>query len=155
MNTFLIVLLAAGFIYLIFFHKPVNTTEDELKAWFSLKLSDIANSLDKDIEQDNKGLYPHAGQHSFKKHGAIVYTLLDKKGIRFDVSDRNPINAKSIMTTDGYKQLEAKVKTLNLYIVLEKNEVNTYDDDTESRYQDDDEHIDDHLRYFTVTISGW
>jgi len=155
MNTFLIVLLVAGFIYLIFFNKPVNTTEDELKAWFSLKLSNIANSLDKDIEQDNKGLYLHVGQHSFKKHGAIVYTLLDKKGIRFDVSDRNPINTKSIMTTDGYKQLEAKVKALNLAIALEENEVNTYDDDTESRYQDDDEHIDDHLRYFTVTISGW
>jgi len=155
MNTFLIVLLAAGFLYLLFFHKPVNTTENELKAWFSSKLTDIVNQLETDIEQDNKGTYPHTGQHSFKKQGAIVYTLLDKKGKRYDVSVRNPINTKSIMTTDGYKQLEQKVQALNLSISLEENEVNTFDDDTEAVYQEDDEHITDHHRYFTVTISGW
>lgn len=146
MTTVIISLLAVGFIYLVFFHKPVNPTEDELKSWFSLKLSDIANILEKDIEEDNKGLYAHADQHSFKKHGEIIYTLLNKNGARFDISDKNPINIKSIMTTDGYKQLDQKVKSLNLTITLEENEINTYDDD---------EYIVDHLRYFTVTISGW
>jgi len=155
MNTLIIVLLAAGLLYLVFFHKPVNTTENELKAWFSLKLSDIVTQLEKDIEQDIKGLYPHAGQHSLKKNGSIIYTLLDKNGKRYDISDKNPINTKIIKTTDGYKQLEQKVQTLNLSIVLEENEINTFDDDTESRYQEDNEYITDHLRYFTVTISGW
>ena len=155
MNTFLIVLLATGFIYLLFFHKPVNTTENQLKNWFSSILSNIVNHLEKDIEQDNKGLYPHAGQHSFNKQGSIVYILLDKNGNRYDVSDRNPINTSSIMSTDGYKQLEQKVHALNLSIALKENEINTTDDDTESLYQEDDEHITDHLRYFTVTISGW
>ena len=155
MNTFLIVLLAAGFLYLLFFHKPVNTTENELKAWFSSKLTDIVNQLETDIEQDKNGSYPHTGQHSFKKHGSIIYTLMDKKGKRYDVSDRNSINTKSIMTTDGYKQLEQKVQALSLSIALEENKVNTFDDDTEAVYQEDDEHITDHLRYFTVTIGGW
>ena len=155
MNTFLIVLLAVGFLYLLFFHKPVNTTEDELNSWFSAKLSGIANQLEADIEQDKNGSYPHTGQDSFKKQGAIVYTLQDKKSKRYDVSDRNPINAKSIMTTDVYKQLEKKVQALNLSITLEENEVNTFDDDTEAVYQEDDEHITDHLRYFTLTIGGW
>lgn len=154
MNTFLIILFAAGFIYLLLFHKPVNTTEEELKAWFSSKLSDIVAHLEQDIEQDSKGLYPHKGRHSFKKHGSIIYTLPDKNGNRFDVSDRNPVNVKSIMNTDGYKQLEQKAQALNLSILLEENEIDVSDDDTESLYQMD-EHINDYLRYFTVTISGW
>lgn len=155
MNTFIIVLLAAGFIYLILFHKPVKTTEDELKHWLSSRLSQIADHLEKDIEQDKNGQYPHAGQHTFEKQGAITYTLLDKKGIRFDVSDKNPINVNSIMSTEGYVLLDKKVKSLNLSISLLENEVNTSDDDTETRYQEDDEYIDDYYRYFTVTISGW
>jgi len=155
MNTAIIVLIAAGLIYLVLFHKPTKTTEAELKVWFSAKLSEIVNTLEKDIEQDNKGHYAHVQQNSLKKQGAIVYTLLNKKGTRFDVSDNNPINTKSIMTTDGYKQLDQKVKQLNLSIDLKENEVNTTDDDTESRYQGDNEYIADHRRYFTVTISGW
>lgn len=155
MNTFLIILLAAGFIYLILFHKPVKTTENELSAWFSIKLSDIANTLENDIEKDKNGLYNHTGPESLKKQGTIVYTLLDKKGNRYDISERIPVNEKSILSTDGYKQLKQKTESLNLSILLKENKVNTYDDDTESRYQEDDEYIDDHLRYFTLTISGW
>jgi len=155
MNTFLLVLIAAGFLYLVFFHKPINITDKELTSWFSLKLSDITSTLDQDIEQDKKGLYPHQGQQSLKKQGAIVYILPDKKGNRFDVSDRNNISAKNILDTDGYKKLKQKAKSLNLSIALEENEVNTDDDDTDSPYQEDDEHIIDHYRYFTVTISGW
>lgn len=155
MNTFLIILLTAGFIYLVLFHKPNKTTDDELNAWFSVKLSEIVNNLEKDIEQDNKGLYPHRGEHSLKKQGEIIYTLTDKNGNRYDVTEGVPVNEKSIKTTDGYKKLEQKVNSLNLSMSLKENILNTYDDDTESRYQDDDEYIDDHLRYFTVTISGW
>lgn len=155
MNTFIILLLVAGFIYLVLFHKPVNTTKTELNTWFSLKLSEIANHLEKDIEQDKNGQYPHAGQHSFKKKGEIIYTLQDKRGNRLDVSDRNPVNTKSIISTDGYIELEQKAKLLNLSITLKENEIDTTDDDTEAPYQDDDEYIDNHYRYYTVTISGW
>ena len=59
------------------------------------------------------------------------------------------------MTTDGYKQLEQKVKSLKLSIALEENEVHTNEDDTDSPYQGDDEYVVDHYRYFTATISGW
>ena len=89
MNTAIIVLIAAGLIYLVLFHKPTKTTEAELKVWFSAKLSEIVNTLEKDIEQDNKGHYAHVQQNSLKKQGAIVYIVLNKKGKRVDVSDTN------------------------------------------------------------------
>ena len=94
MNTLLLVLLAVGFLYLAFFHKPINTTDDELQNWFSINLSGIVNTLEQDIDQGKKGLFTHQNKLSLTKQGSIVYTLPDKKGNRFDVSDRNAIDLK-------------------------------------------------------------
>lgn len=154
MNTFLIVLLAAGFIYLIVFHKPDNPSDEDLNAWFSSRLSDISSHLEMDIEQDKKGLYPHANQQSFKSHGSIIYLLADKQGKRFDVSDKNSVSSQTIMKTAGYLQLERQIQALNLSIFIKEIKLNADDDIADSFYQTD-EYVDDHLRYFTVTISGW
>lgn len=152
MSTFIFILLVAGFVYLVLFNKPQHHTEDELRRWFSSKLFDIAANLEKDIERDKKGEYPHSGKQSFDKRGGIVYTLLDKNYARFDISDQNLLDTKGIMQTEGYKNLDSKVRELKLSIQLEENDVEGDGVDT---FNEMDEYIDDYPRYYTVTISGW
>jgi hypothetical protein len=152
MSTFVIILLVAGIAYLAIFHKPHNHTDDELKNWFSSKLSDIADNLEADIKKDKEGEYVHAGRQSFEKRGAIDYVLRDKKYARFEVSDKNNISVKDVMDTDGYNKLYAKTRELNLSILLEERDV---EGDGVETFNELDEYIDDFPRYYTVTISGW
>lgn len=152
MSTALFVLLAAGIIFLAFYHKPVNHTDAELKKWFSGRLQKIAENLDADIDKDNKGEYPHAGAQTFNKHGKITYVLLDKNHARFDISDKNSLSRRDILETAGYRLLENKVHQLNLELRLEENDV---DGDGVDSFNSLDEYIDDIQRYYTVTISGW
>lgn len=152
MSTFIIILLAAGIVYLALFHKPQNHSEAELKNWFGSKLSDIAAGLEEDIEKDKKGEYSHAGKQSFDRRGMIIYVLRDKNQTRFEVSDKNEISSQDIMETDGYKELDAKTRDLNLSIQLEEKIVEGDGADT---FDELDEYVDDIPRYYTVTISGW
>ncbi len=152
MSTFVIIALAAGFAWLAFFHKPQFPSDDNIRNWFSSKLSDIANRLESDIEKDKKGEYPHPGKQTFEKRGMIVYTLVDKDYARFDVSDKNAISVLDIMETDGYKELDAKVVELNLSIRLQEQEV---EGDGVESFDELDEYTDDYARYYTVTIGGW
>lgn len=152
MSTFILILLAAGFLYLVIFNKPQHQSEAELKQWFGSKLSDIAVKLESDIEKDKKGEYPHAGKQSFDKRGEIIYTLLDKNYARFDISDKNFLSAKDIIETEGYKALDRKARELNLLVRLDEREVEGDGVDT---FNELDEYIDDFPRYYTVTVSGW
>lgn len=152
MSTFIFILLAAGIAYLAIFHKPHNYTEAEIKKWFSSKISDITAGLERDIEKDIEGEYPHAGKQSFTKRGSITYVLLDKRYKRFDISDKNALRTQDIIDTDGYRALEDKARALDLKIQLDEKEVEGDDVDT---FNELDEYIDDFPRYYTVTISGW
>ncbi len=152
MSTFVIIALAAGFIWLVFFHKPQLASDDDIRTWFSSKLSDIADRLERDIEKDKKGEYPHPGKQTFDKRGMIVYTLVDKDYARFDVSDKNAISVLDIMETEGYKKLDARVGELNLSIRLQEQEV---EGDGVESFDELDEYTDDYPRYYTVTIGGW
>ena len=152
MPTLIFILLIAGFVYLVFFHKPHHHSEAELQKWFSNKLVDIALNLEQDIKKDNNGEYPHSGKQTFKKRGTITYVLADKNNSRFDISDKNMLRSKDIMETYGYRKLEEKVHTLNLLLRLEEKDVEG--DEVESFFELD-EYVDDFPRYYTVTISGW
>lgn len=152
MSTFIFILLAAGIVYLALFHKPQQHSITELKNWFGSKLLDIAANLEKDIEKDKQGEYPHAGRQSFDRRGSINYVLLDKNYARFDISDKNALSAQDIMVTDGYRALEKKVREHDLSILLEEKNV---EGDGVNTFNELDEYIDDFPRYYTVTISGW
>lgn len=152
MSTFIFILLAAGIAYLAIFHKPHNDTEAEIKKWFSSKLSDITSGLERDIEKDIAGEYPHAGKQTFTRHGSITYVLLDKHYKRFDISDKNALRTQDIIDTEGYRALANKARSLNLKIELDEKEIEGDGVDT---FNELDEYIDDFPRYYTVTISGW
>lgn len=152
MSTFIFILLVAGIAYLAIFNKPHNPTEAEIQKWFSSKLSEIATNLERDIEKDIEGEYPHAGKQSFSKRGSITYVLLDKRYKRFNISDKNTLSTQDIIDTDGYRTLQAKAQTLNLAIRLDEKEVEGDGVDT---FNELDEYIDDFPRYYTVTVSGW
>jgi hypothetical protein len=152
MATFIVILLAAGIVYLALFHQPRQLSIAELKIWFSSRLSSIAQNLETDIQKDKAGEYPHAGRQSFDSRGMIVYILRDKHLARFDISDKNALSVQDIMATEGYRTLEAKVRALNLSLLLEEKNV---EGDGVNTFNEVDEYIDDFPRYYTVTISGW
>ena len=152
MSTFVMLLIAAGIAYLVLFNKPYHYSEEDLKKWFSSKLIEISENIEKDIEKDNKGEYRHAGLQTFDKQGQITYLLIDKNYARFDISDSNSLVATDIIQTSGYKQLEDKINNLNLSMRLEEKDV---DGDDVETFDEMDEYIDDFPRYYTVTISGW
>jgi hypothetical protein len=146
------ILLALGIAYLALFNKPKHHSESDLKKWMSSKLAEISLSIERDIQKDKDGEYPHAGKQSFVRRGEITYLLVDKHGTRFDISDKNALNSDDIMETSGYKTLSDKAKTMNLLVRLEEKEV---DGDEVDSFGELDEYIDDVPRYYTVTISGW
>ena len=152
MSTVIFILLAAGIVYLALFHKPVNHSEADLKKWFSSRLEQITENLEKDINKDKNGEYPHAGVQTFEKRGKITYVLLDKNHSRFDVSDKNKLTTQDIIDTAGYRKLVAKVEQLSLAILLEENMV---EGDGVESFNELDEYTYDFPRYYTVTISGW
>jgi len=152
MSTILLILLAAAIVYLALFHKPQLHSPAELKKWFSSRLADIAADIEADIDKEKKGDYPHAGKQTFDSRGMIVYELRDKNYARFDISDKTALNAQDIMQTDGYRQLQEKVRELNLAIRLDEKNV---EGDGVNTFNEIDEYIDDYPRYYTVTISGW
>lgn len=152
MSTFVIILLAAGVAYLALFHKPYHYSEADLKKWFSSKLFEIAENLEKDIKKDSAGQYPHAGLQTFDKRGQITYLLVDKQYARFEISDKNNLGTVDIIETSGYSQLQDKVNELNLSMRLEEIAV---DGDGVDTFNELDEYIDDLPRYYSVTISGW
>ena len=152
MSTFVFILIAVGFVYLVVYHKPSHHSEAELQKWFSTRLMEISNNLDDDIEKDKQGEYRHSGKQSFEKQGAITYVLFDKNYARFDISDKNNLNSQDIMDTAGYKTLQQKSSSLGLEVFLQEKEVEG--DDVET-FDELDEYIDDFPRYYTVTVSGW
>jgi len=152
MSTFIIILIAAGIVYLALFHKPQQHSTAELKNWFSSRLSDIAAGLEADIEKDKQGEYPHAGRQSFESRGVINYVLRDKNLARFDISDKTALSVRDIMATDGYRALQSKVHSLGLSLLLEEKNV---EGDGVNTFNEIDEYIDDFPRYYTVTVSGW
>lgn len=152
MTTFVIIMITAGIAYLVLFHKPYHYSEADLKKWFSTKLVEIAENLENDIKRDTKGEYPHAGLQTFDKRGSITYLLVDKSYTRFDISDKNNLDTVDIIETQGYGQLENKVRALNLTMRLEEKAV---EGDGVNTFDEIDEYIDDFPRYYTVTIGGW
>ena len=152
MSTLVVVVLVAGLAWLLLFHKPQFASDADIRSWFSSKLDDIAEGLERDIEKEKRGEYPHPGKQTFDSRGMIVYTLLDKDYARFDVSDKNAISVLDIMETDGYKKLDARVSKLNLSIRLQEQQV---EGDGVESFDELDEYIDDYPRYYTVTIGGW
>ena len=152
MHILIIILLTAGIVYLVLFHKPQNHSEAEIKKWFDSKLSEISTGLEDDIEKDKRGEYKHSGRQSFEKRGTIIYVLHDKNLARFEISDKNNLSVQDIMDTDGYRKLDKKTRLLNLAFRLEEKNVEGDGADT---FDELDEYIDDIPRYYTVTISGW
>lgn len=152
MSTLIFSFLVTGFVYLALFNKPQHTTTEQLKNWFSRELADIAANLEQDIEKEIRGEYPHADRQTFNNRGMITYLLLDKNKMRFDISDKYALSSSDITSTEGYKTLIAKIRELNLSIILEEIHV---DGDGVSSFNELDEYIYDYERYYTVTVSGW
>lgn len=152
MSSFIFILIAAVVILMLVLHKPKNDSDEELRKWFSSKLTQISTGLEKDIDKDKKGEYPHEGKQSFAPRGAIVYVLLDKKLSRLDVSDKNYLSKADLLQTEGYKQLATKAGDLGLSVLLEEKEV---EGDGVDSFIELDEYIDDFPRYYTVTVTGW
>jgi hypothetical protein len=141
-----------GIAYLALFNKPKHHSEAELNKWMSSKLTEISLKIEHDIQKDKDGEYPHAGKQSFARRGEITYLLTDKHNARFDISDKNTLNAGDIMKTAGYKNLSDKATSMSLSIHLKEKEV---DGDEVDSFDELDEYIDDVPRYYTITISGW
>lgn len=141
-----------GFFYLFFFNKPRHHTNEELQSWFSTRIEKITNELDKDVELDKLGQYPHAGKQSFASKGAITYHLLDKQYARFELSEHHPFSIDDIKSTRAWKKLSSKADSLGYELSLDEIEI---DGDEIDSYESLDEYIDDIPRYFTITVSGW
>jgi hypothetical protein len=152
MNTFLIIVLLCGIAYLALFHRPKQDSVAELKHWFSTQLTTISENLEKDIEQEKQGHYPHPGKQSFESKGSITYALLDKNLSRFELSQFNELTAGDIESTSGYVLLRDTVSRLGLDMKLEEVEV---EGDGVETWLELDEYVYDFPRYYTVTISGW
>ena len=152
MNTFLIILLICGIAYLALFHRPKQETTAELKQWFSQQLVIISEGLEKDIELDKQGHYPHSGKQSFESKGSITYTLLDKNLSRFELSQFSELTSEDIESTQGYEQLKDKVAGLGLSIRLDEIEV---EGDGVETWNELDEYVYDFPRFYSITISGW
>lgn len=152
MQTFILLLIVASIAYLALSHKPQQHSTAELKNWFSKALSDIAANIEKDIEKDIRGEYPHAGMQTFSRRGMITYVIIDKDYRRFDILDNTALTSRDITQTEGYKMLIARIRELSLSILLE--EINVDGDGVES-FNELDEYTFGSPRYYTVTISGW
>lgn len=152
MTTILIIILIAGIAYLALFHKPKHETVPELKHWFSSQLSTISQNLEKDMEQDRQGHYPHDGKQSFEPKGSITYTMLDKSLSRFELSQFSELTIDDIKSTPGYMQLKKKVDSLGLKIRLDEVEV---EGDGVQTWNELDEYVADIPRFYTITVSGW
>ncbi len=152
MNTILIIVIIAGIAYLAFFHRPRQDTVPELKHWFSNQLATISQNLEKNIEQDRQGQYPHAGKQSFEPKGEITFTLLDKNLSRFELSQFSVLTADDIRSTPGYRQLKDKADSLGLSLRLDEIEV---EGDGVETWHELDEYVYDFPRFYTITVSGW
>ena len=152
MTTIVIIVLICGIAYLALFHRPKQETTAELKQWFSSQLVIISNGLEKDIELDKQGHYPHSGRQSFEPKGSITYTLLDKSQSRFELSQFSELTSEEIESTQGYAQLKDKAAGLGLSISLDEIEL---EGDGVSTWNELDEYVNDIPRFYTITISGW
>ena len=152
MNTILIIFLICGIAYLALFRRPVEETPAQLTHWFSDQLVKISEGLEEDIALDKKGHYPHSGKQSFEPKGSITYVLLDKDRSRFELSQFTELNSSDIESTQGYQQLKHKAEGLGLNIRLDEIEV---EGDGVQTWNELDEYVNDHPRFYTITISGW
>lgn len=152
MTTIIVIVLVCGIAYLALFHRPKQETTAELKQWFSSQLLVINDGLEKDIELDKQGHYPHSGRQSFEPVGSITYSLLDKNQSRFELSQFSELTSGDIESTQGYQQLRNKIESLGLIISLDEVEV---EGDGVSTWNELDEYVNDIPRFYTVTISGW
>lgn len=152
MTTIVIIILICGIAYLALFHRPKQETAAELKYWFSKQLVTISEGLEKDIELDKQGQYPHSGKQSFESKGSITYTLLDKNLSRFELSQFSELTSEDIESTQGYQQLQDKVTDLGLSIRLDEIEV---EGDGVESWNELDEYVYDFPRFYSITISGW
>lgn len=152
MTTIVIIILICGIAYLALFHRPKQETAAELKHWFSKQLVTISEGLEKDIELDKQGQYPHSGKQSFESKGSITYTLLDKNLSRFELSQFSELTSEDIESTQGYQQLQDKVTDLGLSIRLDEIEV---EGDGVESWNELDEYVYDFPRFYSITISGW
>jgi hypothetical protein len=150
MNIFILIVIVAGIASLLVLNKPTPDSSHDLKNWFSNELNNIATNIEKDIDSDIKGVYPHEGKQTFSKRGIITYVLYDKSNARFDVTEKYALTSKDITQTEGYRNLIAKIRELSLSILLEEINVDGVD-----RFNEADEHTHDLPRYYTVTICGW
>jgi len=152
MNTLLIIVLLCGIVYLALSRKHEKENIPELREWFSNRLGEISERLDKDIEKDRRGHYPHPGRHSLEPRGSITYTLLDKNMSRFELSQFSELSALDIESTTGYARLKSTVDRMGLKLTLDEVEV---EGDGASSWNELDEYVHDIPHYFTVTVSGW
>ena len=152
MTTIVIIVLICGIAYLALFHRPKQETTAEVKQWFSSQLAIISDGLEKVIELDYQGHYPHSGRQSFEPKGSITYSLLDKNKSRLELSQFSELTSGDIESTQGYQQLRNKTESLGLSISLDEIEV---EGDGVSTWNELDEYVDDIPRFYTVTISGW
>jgi len=152
LTTILIIFLIGSIAYLALFHRPKQETAAELKQWFSDQLVMISENLEKDIELDRQGHYPHYGQQSFESKGSITYTLLDKNMSRFELSQFSELTSRDIESMQAYRQLKDKVEGLGLSIRLDEIEV---EGDGVEAWHELDEYVYDFQRFYSITISGW
>ena len=152
MTTILIVALVCGIALIALYHRPKQETVPELKRWFSSQLTRIGENLEKDIELDRQGHYPHPGRQSFEPRGSITYALLDKHLSRFELSQFNELTSADIESTPGYQQLKARVDSMGLSLKLEEIQV---EGDGVETWHELDEYVYDIPRFYTITVSGW
>lgn len=152
MNTILVIGLICGIVLLAVLHRPKQDSAAELRHWFSHQLTSISENLNKDIELDKQGQYPHPGKQSFTPKGSITYILLDKNLSRFELSQFSELSAADIESTLGYEQLSDTVGRLGLSMTLDEVEV---EGDGVETWHELDEYVYDFPRYYTVTISAW
>ena len=146
------ILISTGIVYLVFFNKHAHVSAEDVTKWFSEQLTDISENLQHDILRDQQGKYPHSDSDSFEARGMITYTLIDKKQLRFDISEHNTITMLDIMSTNGYRLLDNKVNELDLSIRLKQHQIE--DNEVDDKFSQD-EYVFATRRYYTVTIGGW
>ena len=152
MNTLLIVALIFGIAMLVLFHRPKQDNVAELKQWFSKQLTVISDNLERDIELEKLGQYPHPGKQSFESKGSITYTLLDKNLSRFELSQFSELSAEDVESTAGYALLSDTAGRLGVKMQLTEIEV---EGDGVETWHELDEYVYDFPRFYSVTVSGW
>ena len=141
------------------FKPPIDEEEERLQTleWINQFIASIIEHVEKDIETEKFGFYPHPeNQQALNEKadslGYIQYTIKDKTGKRLELSQLNLVSCNSIKMTENYKALKKIVDDAGYTIELKEIDI---DADGVETYEEIDEYIDLFERYYVITLSGW